>query len=153
MKAFVESEWRIQRRMESRVMIKCIERWIYLWRSRWQRMSTRHGDCGRWAQRGTQRVSIICLDMLDLETSVQANFAFAYLSCYRHDKGAFIINHTASYRPQTQVARHMIAANHIGKIRHISAYMNGVRIICPSCRIHSIFFQNSFNIACKTLDP
>ena len=39
--------------------------------------------------------------------------------------GAFIINHTASYRPQTKVARHIIASNQIGKIRHISASMNG----------------------------
>lgn len=41
--------------------------------------------------------------------------------------GAFVINHTASYRPQTKVARHIIASCQLGKIRHISATMNGVR--------------------------
>ena len=39
--------------------------------------------------------------------------------------GAFVINHTASYRPQTKVAEEIIASNQLGTIRHISASMNG----------------------------
>lgn len=39
--------------------------------------------------------------------------------------GAFIINHTASYRPQTRVARQIVATHQLGKIRHITASMNG----------------------------
>jgi predicted dehydrogenase len=38
---------------------------------------------------------------------------------------AFVINHTASYRPQTKVAQQIITTNQIGQIRHISASMNG----------------------------
>ncbi|KAL3784513.1 hypothetical protein ACHAWO_003219 [Cyclotella atomus] len=38
---------------------------------------------------------------------------------------AFVINHTASYRPQTKVAQQIITTNQIGRIRHISASMNG----------------------------
>jgi len=50
-----------------------------------------------------------------------------------YPEGAFIINHTASYRPQTKIARHIISSNQLGKIRHISAAMNGVRQTCPRC--------------------
>ncbi|KAL7544606.1 hypothetical protein ACHAWF_007982 [Thalassiosira exigua] len=39
--------------------------------------------------------------------------------------GSFIINHTASYRPQTAVARHIVGSGQLGRIRHISATMNG----------------------------
>lgn len=47
------------------------------------------------------------------------------MSTTKYPEAAFIINHTASYRPQTQVARQIIASRQIGKIRHISASMNG----------------------------
>mmetsp|Transcript_8108 Transcript_8108/g.17556 ORF Transcript_8108/g.17556 Transcript_8108/m.17556 type:complete len:586 (+) Transcript_8108:157-1914(+) len=47
------------------------------------------------------------------------------MSSQKYPEAAFIINHTASYRPQTHVARNIISSNEIGKIRHISASMNG----------------------------
>lgn len=40
-----------------------------------------------------------------------------------YPEGAFIINHTASYRPQTFVAKNVIGK--LGRIRHITATMNG----------------------------
>ena len=42
-----------------------------------------------------------------------------------YPEGAFIINHTASYRPQTYVAKEVISSGQLGKIRHITATMNG----------------------------
>jgi hypothetical protein len=79
------------------------------------------------------------LKNIDLATFVQPTL-FLIFHVLIIILGAFIINHTANYRPQTQIARHIIASNQIGKIRHISAYMNGVRIILSNCRIHSIMF-------------
>jgi len=42
-----------------------------------------------------------------------------------YTEGAFIINHTACYRPQATVAKHLIATKKIGQVRHIVASMNG----------------------------
>ncbi len=42
-----------------------------------------------------------------------------------YPEGAFVINHTASYRPQTFVAKNIIASGQLGRIRHITASMNG----------------------------
>ncbi len=42
-----------------------------------------------------------------------------------YPEGAFVINHTASYRPQTFVAKNVIASGQLGRIRHITATMNG----------------------------
>lgn len=42
-----------------------------------------------------------------------------------YPEGAFVINHTASYRPQTFVAKNVISSGKLGKIRHITATMNG----------------------------
>jgi len=42
-----------------------------------------------------------------------------------YPEGAFVINHTASYRPQTFVAKHVISSGQLGRIRHITATMNG----------------------------
>ncbi|KAL9190487.1 hypothetical protein ACHAXT_007698 [Thalassiosira profunda] len=47
------------------------------------------------------------------------------MSAGQYPEGAFVINHTASYRPQTRVARHIVASNELGKIRHIACSMNG----------------------------
>lgn len=47
------------------------------------------------------------------------------MSANLYPEGAFIINHTANYRPQTRIARQIVASNQIGNIRHISASMNG----------------------------
>ena len=42
-----------------------------------------------------------------------------------YPEGAFIINHTACYRPQATIAKHLIATKEIGQVRHIVAAMNG----------------------------
>jgi len=42
-----------------------------------------------------------------------------------YPEGAFVINHTASYRPQTFVAKEIISSGQLGEIRHITATMNG----------------------------
>lgn len=42
-----------------------------------------------------------------------------------YPEGAFVINHTASYRPQTFVAKEVISSGRLGRIRHITATMNG----------------------------
>lgn len=47
------------------------------------------------------------------------------MSTISYPEGAFVINHTASYRPQTKVAQQIIASDQIGSICHISASMNG----------------------------
>ncbi|KAL7516401.1 hypothetical protein ACHAWX_001421 [Stephanocyclus meneghinianus] len=60
-----------------------------------------------------------------MTTSVNEAKRLWEMSAVNYPEGAFIINHTASYRPQTQVARRIIASNQIGEIRHISASMNG----------------------------
>ena len=42
-----------------------------------------------------------------------------------YPEGAFVVNHTANYRPQTFVAKEVISSGHLGRIRHITATMNG----------------------------
>eukprot|EP00970_Alexandrium_tamarense_P000219 scaffold25_cov190-Alexandrium_tamarense.AAC.12 len=60
-----------------------------------------------------------------MTTSVDEANKLWEMSTLTYPEGAFVINHTASYRPQTEVARRIIASDQIGKIRHISASMNG----------------------------
>ena len=60
-----------------------------------------------------------------MTTSVEEAKKLWELSTINYPEGAFVINHTASYRPQTKVAQKIIASNEIGSIRHISASMNG----------------------------
>eukprot|EP00804_Cyclotella_cryptica_P011426 CCRYP_016379-RA/>CCRYP_016379-RA protein AED:0.01 eAED:0.01 QI:173/1/1/1/1/1/2/128/448 len=60
-----------------------------------------------------------------MTTSVNEAKRLWEMSTINYPEGAFVINHTASYRPQTQVARRIIASNQLGKICHISASMNG----------------------------
>jgi len=43
----------------------------------------------------------------------------------KYPEGAFVINHTANYRPQTFVAKRIISSGQLGKVRHITATMNG----------------------------
>lgn len=43
----------------------------------------------------------------------------------KYPEGAFVINHTANYRPQTFVAKRIISSGELGKVRHITATMNG----------------------------
>jgi len=78
------------------------------------------------------------------------------ISAQRYPEGAFVINHTASYRPQCKVARHIIASNQIGKIRHISAKMNGVRFAVywqfARLSLPCTFLYSNFFI-CRSSDP
>ena len=39
------------------------------------------------------------------------------------EKGTFLINHSANYRPQTVKARNIVTSGRIGEIRHITAFM------------------------------
>lgn len=59
-----------------------------------------------------------------MTTSVQEAIEMCKMSM-TYPEGAFVINHTASYRPQTFVAKEIISSGQLGKIRHITATMNG----------------------------
>ena len=48
-----------------------------------------------------------------------------YNMSMKYPESAFVINHTASYRPQTFVAKEIISSGQLGDIRHITATMNG----------------------------
>lgn len=60
-----------------------------------------------------------------MTTSVREAHDLCRMSMSEYPEGAFIINHTANYRQQTFVAQDIISSGKLGKIRHITATMNG----------------------------